>query len=49
VAEELERGHETFLDDPYANAFKAMQVGLAAPMTRSARRTAAWPSIRKTR
>jgi hypothetical protein len=30
VAEELQRGGETFLDHPYANAFKAMQVGLSA-------------------
>src|SRR5450755_1526011 len=30
VADELERGSETFLDHPYANVFKAMQVAVAA-------------------
>jgi WD40 repeat protein len=30
VAEELERGSETFLDHPYADTFKAMRVGLSA-------------------
>ena len=30
VAAELARGGETFLDHPYANTFKAMQVGVAA-------------------
>jgi WD40 repeat protein len=30
AAGQLERGGETFLDHPYANTFKAMQVGIAA-------------------
>jgi WD40 repeat protein len=30
VAEELERGSETFLDHPYADTFKAMRVGMSA-------------------
>ena len=30
VAERLEQGRQTFLDHPYANTFKAMQVGVAA-------------------
>jgi WD40 repeat protein len=30
VSEQLERGGGTFLDHPYANTFKAMQVGIAA-------------------
>jgi WD40 repeat protein len=30
VADELERGSETFLDHPYADIFKAMRVGLSA-------------------
>jgi hypothetical protein len=29
VVERLDRGHETFLDHPYANTFKAMQVAIA--------------------
>jgi hypothetical protein len=30
VAEQLEHGCETFLDHPYADIFKAMQVALSA-------------------
>ena len=30
AAEQLDRGGQTFLDHPYANTFKAMQVGIAA-------------------
>ena len=37
VAAELERGGETFLDHPYANTFKAMQVGVAALDRRAGR------------